>query len=827
MGKFREPQTWQRIEELLDAALELPPTQRGVFLDSLNDADALFRPRLEELLLSSPEADALFEKPLVKRADDDIEPDHQIGPYRIVRTLGRGGMGEVYEAHRNDDTFQMQVAIKLLRSGKDSRHLIQRFHIERQILADLVHPNIARLHDGGTTPGGRPYLVMELIEGEQIDAYCDTHHLSIHQRLELFRQVCNAVSFAHRHSIVHRDIKPNNILVDTHGQSKLLDFGIAKILDGSQPAEESQPRTPQYASPEQFHGGPVTTSTDVFSLGVVLYELITGHPFRDHVGLGVPEDSSEPPSLVVQKTVEARSKVITPESVSEPRGIAPHRLPSVLSGDLDSIVLRALGRQPEERYPTVEHLAADIDRHLQGLPIEARQDEPLYRLRRLASYYRRQLSVAALCVLLLALCCLGLYSNLRAAERQQRTMAMTEFALDIFQQKEPRAGTAQDLTVQQLLAESVRDLEPSAEQSPLLGLIGSFYVGLGDYEMAALILRRSLSVVDREHPLWVYFKTDLNLVENIMHSKTSDAGSPALHPTISPKDSVDELPPPQGEHYVQFLSNRAVGLYQDGKFEASIQPYEEALALARDLQLPSDNIEIIQQNLATSRERLGQQDAARELLEDVLASRRQRFEEHPLEVVNSLRMLSILEQSSINPKGLQRAEALAREAVDKETLVNGWPTTMSLTTLATAKRLPLLLGPKSQTERQVIIDGARKLYENALEMEQQSGSSELRGIAAIELGLAVLSLEESDFTDAEARARRSRDIYLTHYDRGHWRIAEAESILGGALLGLGDLKGATPLLEGSLNVLRRTRGDAARPTIEAARRLDALHAMTE
>lgn len=866
MGEHETPQAWQRLEELLDEALELAPTQRASYLESLSGKDAEYRSRLETLLLSSPRASELFEQPLLKSSLNNLKPGDQIGVYRIVRALGKGGMGEVFEAQRDDGMFDMKVAIKLLLPGRDHANLVERFQVEQQILADLIHPNIARLHDGGTIGSGRPYLVMELVEGQRLDTYSDTHHLPIRRRLRLFRQVCDAVNFAHRHSVIHRDIKPSNILVDTQGQVKLLDFGIAKVLDGAGGAEkgqprtptpwctnpDSQPRTPQYASPEQFECASVTTSTDVFSLGVVLYELITGHPYRKEIGLGTPEDSTEKPSLVVQQTIEAKSKIITLKSVSEPRNIAPHRLPGLLSGDLDSIVLRALERQPEHRYSTVEKLADDLDRHLAGLPVEARGHEPLHRVIRLASYYRRHIATVAFCTALLVFGSLGLYREHQTNLRQERTVAMTDFALGLFQVTEPLASTNRDIPVQDFLAESIENLKPTSEQSPLIGLIGSFYVGLGEYDKARPLLRKALQRVDREHPLWIYFHHDLYLVESIMPSneQTTDSGSSFdPHSTPFPLDSNGDDSWPNGEpltvggngdgrlppddfdspSFNQFLSNRAVGLYQQGKFRESIGLYKEALAMAIRLGSPAETIETIQQNLATSYERLGKPEEAEPLLRQVLAERRARLGDDSLELVNPLNLLSILLQSSGDAESLRQAEGFAQRALDIEERSSADASSMILATLATAKRMPLwLLSNRSeehQFERRAIILESKALYERALRLEEEAEEPSLKGIATIQLGLSVLAQEDpqdqEQLSTAEELAREARDTLLECcYDPGHWRIAEAESVLGGALLGLGNLEEAAPLLERSFSVLVATRGPKARPTVEAERRLD-------
>ncbi len=278
---------WQQVRAVLDEAISLPAESRIEFLNNKCFGDAELRYEVDSLLLSHKKAGNEFlNSPVIDLktfiADTDKKKsaliERRIGVYQIKQEIGHGGMGEVYRAVRADGQYDKQVAIKLVRVGLDTPYLVERFRYERQILASLDHPNIARLHDGGTTDEGIPYLVMELIEGKPIDQYCDQHNLGITERLQLFTQVCAAVQYAHQRLVIHRDIKPSNILVTEEGVPKLLDFGIAKIIDPMGGAETTmlRPMTPEYASPEQIRGEPITTATDVYSLGVVLYKLLTG-----------------------------------------------------------------------------------------------------------------------------------------------------------------------------------------------------------------------------------------------------------------------------------------------------------------------------------------------------------------------------------------------------------------------------------------------------------------------------------------------------------------------------------------------------------------------
>ncbi len=358
--------------------------------------------------------------PPATRSHSEEMVGKRIGPYRIVAKLGSGGMGDVFRAIRADDEYEKQVALKLISAGRHSTIFISRFRNERQILANLDHPNIARLYDGGSSEDGMPYLVMELIEGEPITSFCDHNHLSVNARLRLFLQVCSAVQYAHQHLIVHRDIKPDNILVTPEGTPKLTDFGIAKILDtGSDDRMQTETLpgfrafTPGYASPEQIKGEPITTASDVYSLGVVLYEMLTGHsPYRivsrgpHEVAWAICEVEPDKPSTAVTRTEKSETSghiEITPALVSAARESSPQKLKKRLRGDLDNVLLRALRKEPPRRYASVEQLRGDIQRHLDYLPVMARPDTFRYRASKFVSRHRAAVaSVAVAIVLLLA-----------------------------------------------------------------------------------------------------------------------------------------------------------------------------------------------------------------------------------------------------------------------------------------------------------------------------------------------------------------------------------------------------------------------------------------
>ena len=420
------PERWQQVKGVLQTVLEQAPAERASSLDRACKGDASLRQEVESLLASddgiSPETnldsklwnDVHHAPSGVTAAPDQAEAwiGRWVGPYKIVEQIGFGGMGEVYRAVRDDEHYRKQVAIKVIRAGQDSALVVSRFRNERQILASLDHPNIARLLDGGTTKEGAAYFVMELIDGQPIDEYSDRHKLAVAERLTLFLQVCSAVQYAHQRLIIHRDIKPGNILVTSDDVPKLLDFGIAKLLDVNSKTDQPEPTltifrilTPAYASPEQVKGEPITTASDVYSLGVVLYELLTGRsPYQvtnhtpPELVRAVCELEPERPSTTLRRTAaenRAGATGKTPSLEKTQAGSLQKRIKH-LSGDLDNIVLMALRKEPQRRYASVEQFAQDIRRHLEHLPVIARKDTIRYRTSKFVTRHKAGVIAALL-----------------------------------------------------------------------------------------------------------------------------------------------------------------------------------------------------------------------------------------------------------------------------------------------------------------------------------------------------------------------------------------------------------------------------------------------
>jgi eukaryotic-like serine/threonine-protein kinase len=430
-----DPEKWRRVKEVFDGALARDSEAQSRYIaeacqgdpDILNEVEALLhhhRQANSQFLNQGPGASS--ETSAIAEADlPSSRVGRRVGVYQILEEIGHGGMGQVFRAARVDGLYEKQVAIKFVRGGFDTASLLERFRNERQILASLDHANIARLLDGGTSDDGTPYLVMELIEGTPIDEYCRQHALGIPDTLKLFRQVCAAVQFAHQHLVIHRDIKPSNILVTDEGVPKLLDFGIAKILDpmaGSEPTQ-LRPMTPEYASPEQVRGDAITTATDIYSLGVVLYQVLTDespYELKTHssheLAQAICEQEPRKPSSIVLAPEPAVDPAKT-QPAGKAREQSPAKLRRRLAGDLDNILLKALRKEPQLRYGSAEQFSDDIRRHLEGLPVTAARGSWSYRARKFAR--RHKAGVAAGLAVLLSLA-LGFTLTLREKRIAER-----------------------------------------------------------------------------------------------------------------------------------------------------------------------------------------------------------------------------------------------------------------------------------------------------------------------------------------------------------------------------------------------------------------------
>ena len=497
-----------RAWELLHVAIELPAAEREPFAQSACVDDPALLAELRGLLSQDSTADSLLDERLdpsrylgSAAVSSSVPIGGAIGPYRLIEQLGAGGMGAVYRAERLGGVAKHHVALKLIKRGMDSDEIVERFLREREILAQLKHPNIARLIDGGVSDSGQVWFAMELIEGAPITTWCDERRLNIVQRIELFSRVCAAVQYAHRNLIVHRDIKPSNIFVSAEGEVKLLDFGIAKIIvdDGHDEGEQTRSRlrllTPEYAAPEQLRAQPVTTASDVYQLGLVLFRLLSGRRLSrsDPAGTPLPVPRL---SAALSASVAAEDGA-TNDVIASTRNTGIAALRRQLKGDLSRVVAKALNDDPARRYDSVGDFADDLRRYVEGRPVHARPDSATYRARRFIA--RHKVGVAASILIAVALISASGYS-IRQAQlaraQAQRAEAVRQFLVGVFRNADPDENKGQPITAHQLLEKGEAQLAESAAGDPattteLTALIGEMYLDLGDFARGEPLVTRA------------------------------------------------------------------------------------------------------------------------------------------------------------------------------------------------------------------------------------------------------------------------------------------------------------------------------------------------
>ncbi len=777
---------WQRIDALLEAAMERPPEDRRSFLDAACGDDGELRREVEELLAADRRAVDFLETPAA------VEVGATLGPYRLERAIGAGGMGTVYQAVRDDGVYRRRVAIKLLNPGPASAGLARRFRGERQILASLDHPYVARLFDGGTAADGRPYLVMEYVDGEPIDDYCDRHALSVRRRLELFRKVCSAVHYAHQNLVVHRDIKPSNILVDAAGEPRLLDFGIAKLLDPEAfpltveaTVAGLQPMTPYYASPEQLSGQAITTATDVYSLGVVLYRLLTGCLPHEVEG-AAPRTVDRGPSYRVLATGEEPLKPSTavrrgPASRSggPPAGhggdrrqsAGPRELARRLAGDLDNIVLMALARESARRYGSVEQLSEDLRRHLAGLPVAARPSTFGYQMGKFLRRHKLGFGAAAAILALVVVFALTMAWQAAQIARQRdlaegeraRAEQVSEFLVDLFQEVDPMKARGGAITTPESLARGADKVERELGDQPevrarLLDVIGNVYLNLGLFDQAEPLLESALETRrQRFHP------RHLAVAESLDH--------------------------------VGLLYTR------QGRYEEAETLLERALEIREGALEPDHpDLGVSLRHLAILYRFQGRYDAAYEVSRRSVEIFRRALGPDHQEVAHSLRALSGI----YTVRGdYGSAETLLEEALMIDERVFG---ELHSTTAGNLMNLGLLhMWRREHDQAEAFAGRSLAIWEELLE----EGHPRI-GHALVVLGR--ISKTRGHDAEAEERLRRALAVYRKTLEDDHPVTVNCFYELGDVISRQGRLAEAEPFLQSSLEV-RREVLDAGHPML--------------
>ncbi len=807
---------WEHIQDLFAEALERPADERAAFLDAACAEAPALRAEVESLLQA---ADA--EGPFDALANDlgalsthvhaDPDANRRIGPYQLVERIGEGGMGTVYRATRADGQFEQQVALKLIHRHAGTPERQRRFLTERQILARLHHPHIAQLHDGGVTNDGAPYFAMEYVEGQPIDAYCDTGRLPIEDRLALFMQVCEAVQYAHRNLVVHRDLKPGNILVTQQGRVKLLDFGIAKLMDDDADAatQTTMPMTPAYASPEQMGGGTITTASDVYQLGVVLYELLTGQRPYDVRHLSPSEAERvirerEParPSTAITRTDPTSTDITrTPEAISAARSTHPAALQRHLAGDLDVMVLRALHKEPERRYASAEAFLDDIKRYLAGLPVTARPDTFSYRAAKFIRRHRLGVTAAGLVVMALLVGLGGtLWQAQKAAqERDEAERAMTRsdhmatFLLSLFESADPLRAHADSITAREILDAGATRIEQELADQPdvqaaLWDAIALVNQNLARYDEALTLTERAyetrVALYGAEHP--DVATSLMRLAEWHIQQGNYDTADSLLRPALALQRRLLGNDHPD---VATTLDNLGDVVLETGSIEDAEPLYRDALAIRRDaLGDSAPEVATSLNSVATVLYMQNKLNDAEPLFREALAIRQQALGPEHLDVASSFNNLAIV----LDALGKQdEAEPFYRRALAMRQERLGDMHPFVATNL---NNLAYLLYAQGK------YDEAEPLYRQALAINRKAFGNEHPDVAIRLNNLARLLQEKGQYDEAIAMHREALAIRRAVFDDPHPHIAHTLHNLAGVYHELQYWNQALPLYREALAI---------------------------
>ncbi len=787
---------WQQIRELFERVVDFEPDRRSAVLDEACGDDPELRREVESLVDQGDGANTEIPRVIAAAAVEIFEGGEplpaatpkRIGPYRIIEVLGSGGMGSVYLAEREGSSFQHQIALKVLRSGLGDTGMEARFKSERQILADLRHPNIARLVDGGTGDDGVPYLAMEYVDGRRIDNWCDHRRLDINQRLDLFRVVCSAVQAAHRSLVVHRDLKPANILVTPDGHPKLLDFGIAKILGPSSHAHTmaitrtlDRLLTPAYASPEQVLGQPVTTASDVYSLGVVLYEILVGaspHVFANssptEIERVVCREDPDRPSLAVRR----RMGTTAGDEAAENRRLTEERLARRLAGDLDTIVMTALRKEPERRYPSVEALSEDLRRHLVRLPVKARPDTLSYRASRFVRRHRAPVITAVVGVS--AVLAFGVQSavnarlavnerdHARAAEERARVETKTaervsSFLVDLFRVADPSESRGEEISVRQILDRGAARLDVELADEPgtqarLLKSVGEVYSNLGEYERAAELLARSVEVSRRHDPGSANLAGALNDLGKARFNLGDLEGARRLSEEVL--ELARETFPGDHRQTAMALNNLGWLAFEESRLAAAESLLSEALEMR--IRLWGEEHEEVAEslfNLGTVALELDRDDDAAELHERAYEIRRRvHGPDHPLTISSVGTVLGSLEAHGDFARGLERINEVMPTA--RRVLGPDHPDVAYLEVMR-GRQLRFLGRPAE----------AEAAFGEALRIERLARGPDHPYVGYAWIQLGVIQAQSGRLGEAERSYREALRIYRTAYPDGDRNVA--------------------------------------------------------
>jgi eukaryotic-like serine/threonine-protein kinase len=808
-----------QMQECFERALELDPMQRDEYLHSVEGEDAELAIRVRSLLAAHARTGSELESPISSDAVLLLDPStdrwigERVGVYEISRRIGAGGMGTVYEATRADDQYHQRVAIKLLNQHATGAATLQRFRRERQILANLHHPHIASLLDGGVTADGHPYFAMEYIEGEPITHWCDARSAPIARRLELFRQVCSAVQYAHQSLVIHRDLKPANILVTVDGAVKLLDFGIAKLMP-SETGDElsdlpttrigSRAFTPDYAAPEQLLGLPVGTRADVYALGVVLYELLAG--VRPYELRG--KSAAQAERIVSDVTPTRPSQVLAADRSARLAERSMARARARIEGDLDAIILKALRKEPERRYGSADELSADVGNYLAGRPVAARPERMGYLLGKLVR--RRRVEAVAVGLVIVSTVAGVITTSLeaRSAERERaRSAEITNFLTTMLGAANP-ASFGRNVQVREVLDSAVvradqLDARPEFE-AEIRGIIGGTYLALGEFELGETQHRRAVAALERVGPSAERSKAfALTQLSTALEFQGRYAAADSVLQSASAM--FDRLGHEDEEARIDHLDQRGRILIRVGRMPEAVLLLEEALALQkRRTPVNDSSLAYSYANLGMVSSELGRNVEAESLFVAALAAaRRAHGDVHPLVAAILSPLGTVQERAKLFPQAdstFRAALAMRRELLGEEHPDYAWTMFNYADFLLRLGRYP----EAAEWCRRVIALRGRSLQD-------------AHPAVATSMGVLGRALGQMDSLPvAERWLRESLAIRRAAFPAGHYLIASSESILGEHMVLAGRYGQAEELLLKAEKDLVVARGEEA-PIIQDAR----------
>ncbi|MBS1797786.1 MAG: tetratricopeptide repeat protein [Acidobacteria bacterium] len=851
---------WLRIEEIFNRALDVAAAGREDFLAAACGGDDELRVEVETLLRAEEahgghllEAVQNAAEEFLNDAETDEKPPEQIGVYRIKRLLGRGGMGAVYLAVRSDE-IKRRVAVKIIKRGMDTDDILRRFRNERQILAALEHPNIARLLDAGTTPDGLPFFVMEYIEGLPLLEYCARNRLRTRDRLKLFRQICAAVAYAHQNLVVHRDLKPSNIIVTGDGVPKLLDFGIAKMLNPELSGQTLNPTatamrlmTPEYASPEQVRGEAITTASDIYSLGVLLYELLTGRrPYRiknntpAEIFHAICDTEPLPPSAIT----DYRQPPADPETNPS---IAP-RNPHALRGDIDNIVLTALRKETARRYATVEQFSEDIRFHLEGLPVSARPATFAYRFSKFVRRHKLTVGLAALLVTFLTgFAVTETVQTFRIARERdtaqiehERAEKVSAFMLDLFKGANADRNGGRDATARELLDKGYERVKNELRDQPevrarILLTMAEAYKSLSVFDRAEELteeaVRLDRELYGREHPQTLAALDFLAEVK--FWGKKSDEAAAIMREVVEIRRKTG------GDTLELAKSLDALAVWQKDGLKAPKDEieknYRDAVSIARRA-LPAGDARIeeyLTDTAAFLMEIRGNFRDAEELCREALTVAETNASEKPLDLAaaNTCVGRSLVYQARFDEAAryLQRTLDIRRAfygELENQSVSNGYHNLGYCYLLAGRPETAEPLFQKALEIRTKIDSPLRSqsAMELAMTINKLGRHAEAEKLlrenikgapgGKVAINLAVVLLDGGKFADAETLARANLPLIAKDFGDDHYFYAECLAVLGKALKKEGKTAEAGDTLRRAAELFRRIYGENHPQTVE-------------